>query len=478
MNAEAHIQGLRILLVEDDLQCGKLFKIIVESGGAVATHVTDAEDAVKLLDTSTFDAVVTDIRLPGMDGIALLRHIRQQDDKLPVIVVSAYSSVDTAIAALQLGAQDYLVKPLGASDQLIRSISHAVDRRKLVQHNELLKNELAQREAKYRSLFHNTSVAIFLHKFNGKGELTECVEANDVACQQLGYTSEELLGMTLQDFTAEERRRESMLTHATLVAQGNIALDSILITKEGKRIPVELKSHTLTLNNDQFVVSLTSDISKRRQLERRLADSTEGERTMIGRELHDVLCQDLASIAMLAGVIKQHESTNPAIDSDIELIHTLTTKSVSLVRNLCAGLMTSELENDNLAESLAQLTQRTEAIHRTSCTFESEGNIKDLDKPTATQIFRIAQESINNAARHSDANNVRISLKGQNGIAVMTVEDDGTGMEQTNETSSGWGLSIMKHRANVVGAALDISSRQNGGTIVTCQWIQGNGEAT
>ena len=87
---------------------------------------------------------------------------------------------------------------------------------------------------------------------------------------------------------------------------------------------------------------------------------------------------------------------------------------------------------------------------------------------SASDLYRIAQEAIRNAARHSGAAAIELQLAIEPERLVVAVEDDGIGMPQHAETRGGMGLKIMRYRASIIGALLDIEPREGGGTVVRC----------
>ena len=139
---DQRMKDLHVLLVDDDEDVREFLAMSLEIQDVRATQVSDAESAMAALAAGTFDAVATDMNLPGADGIALLRHIRERYEELPVILITGYSSVTSAVDALKMGAQDYLVKPLETADGLLSAIWKAVDRHKLSQENKALQERL------------------------------------------------------------------------------------------------------------------------------------------------------------------------------------------------------------------------------------------------------------------------------------------------------------------------------------------------
>jgi CheY-like chemotaxis protein len=144
--ARKDLFNLRILLVDDDEACRKFLALGLEQEGMIVTQAPSAEDAIKILQSSYFDAVATDVNLPEMDGVALLRFIREDIGKIPVILITGYGSVGSAVDALKLGAQDYLSKPFENVDKLASSIWRSVERHRLSVQNQALQERLVRAE--------------------------------------------------------------------------------------------------------------------------------------------------------------------------------------------------------------------------------------------------------------------------------------------------------------------------------------------
>lgn len=129
----------RVLLVDDDPASCESLAAVLEDEGYLVSAAEDAESAAGLLDTDTFDAVLTDLKLEGSDGLALLDHIARTQPELRVIIVTGYASLGSAIRAVQKGAFDYLVKPVEIRD-VLAAVERAVElRRAEVREKELLR---------------------------------------------------------------------------------------------------------------------------------------------------------------------------------------------------------------------------------------------------------------------------------------------------------------------------------------------------
>lgn len=101
-----------ILVVDDDDAHRGMLRTMLRSWGYTVEEAADGDNAVALVHEKAFDVVLTDVRMTRMDGISALKGILAYNPALPVVLMTAYSSVETAVEALRLGAYDYLIKPL------------------------------------------------------------------------------------------------------------------------------------------------------------------------------------------------------------------------------------------------------------------------------------------------------------------------------------------------------------------------------
>ena len=132
----------RILVVEDEEKLRRVIELQLVSGGFDVDKAATAEEALKVVDRA--DLVLTDLRLPSMDGLAFLGVIRRQNAHVPVIMMTAFGSVETAVEAMKAGATDFLLKPFGL-DHLMQVVSKALEVRALREENRELKAELGRR---------------------------------------------------------------------------------------------------------------------------------------------------------------------------------------------------------------------------------------------------------------------------------------------------------------------------------------------
>lgn len=111
---------MRILLVEDDHQIGTAIARALEDAGMAADWVTDGVAAIASIDSNAFELVLLDIGLPKKDGLSILKQVRQRKNSIPVIIITAKDAVEDRITGLDLGADDYLVKPFLVDELMAR----------------------------------------------------------------------------------------------------------------------------------------------------------------------------------------------------------------------------------------------------------------------------------------------------------------------------------------------------------------------
>ena len=130
-----------ILVVEDQNSARESLAELLRGEGYEVHEAADGNSAIALIDQHDLDMVLTDLMMPGSDGIAVLRHVRDVSPQTLVMLMTAHASVETAIEALHLGAQDYLLKPLVFAD-VLRKVRHLMEHRKLAWENQLLRREV------------------------------------------------------------------------------------------------------------------------------------------------------------------------------------------------------------------------------------------------------------------------------------------------------------------------------------------------
>jgi signal transduction histidine kinase len=231
---------------------------------------------------------------------------------------------------------------------------------------------------------------------------------------------------------------------------------------------VQTRTAELTRANKK----LQQEIDERRRLEKEIQEISERERKRLGHELHDSLGQQLAGISLLSKVVEKKLRAKSAKEAtDVAEIIELVKQAMDQTRDLARGMHPVDLEEGGLAMSLQELAKRTENLFHIRCTFKYDESC-EIDAPLmAVHLYRITQEAITNAVKHGKTKNIQIELVRRREGSVLTVKNDGLDFPKVfTARGPGMGLQIMGHRADIIGASLDIHKAAEGGTIVACSF--------
>lgn len=177
----------RVLVVDDDAALLNLMALSLERRGYQVEQAGDGLSALKILASQPpFSVLITDLMMPGMTGIELLREARKLDRRLEVVVVTAAPDLDTAITALRAnGAYDYLLKPFESMSQLLLAVERAASQRRLLIEREQLRHEVQLEAERLRALIANTGDSIFSADSQGQLKIVNPAAARLVGSETL-----------------------------------------------------------------------------------------------------------------------------------------------------------------------------------------------------------------------------------------------------------------------------------------------------
>jgi PAS domain S-box-containing protein len=233
---------------------------------------------------------------------------------------------------------------------------------------------------------------------------------------------------------------------------------------------------------EKFAADLTFGIASlrvradRERLQKELLENSEKERCRIGQDLHDGLCQELCGIRLFVDrIIKSvpAELDGTDISNRLKQVRDLLQGNLLDTRNIARGLWPA-IDTDGLVPAISDLAMNAGQQSGIACKFECSGTGLHFGDSTAMHLFRIAQEAISNAIRHSRAKNLTIRLFTEGSETVLDIADDGAGMDNPGGRNAGMGLRSMAYRADVIGGQLEIASEKSAGTRVTCRLRHGN----
>ncbi len=212
------------------------------------------------------------------------------------------------------------------------------------------------------------------------------------------------------------------------------------------------------------------DITQIKSLQQEVASVAAVEQQRIGQELHDGIQQELAGLGLLAQTLCDILPSRAEASRDLaqRLAQGIAAANERL-HALARGLVPLPVDAQSLAPALAELARSTRETFALACLFEpSRVRIPDAD--VATHLYRIAQEAVRNAARHSNADRITIRLAAPEGGVMLEVSDNGIGLPSPGriQQGAGVGLRLMEHRCSLIGGRFIAESQPGGGTRIAC----------
>jgi DNA-binding NtrC family response regulator len=224
-----------ILLVDDKSSMRKVLRQTLESDQRNVLEAEDGEKALETIKSKHVDLVITDIKMPRLDGMTLLKMIRELDTEIVVIIMTAYGTIETAVEAMKLGAYDYVTKPF-STEQVKLTVEKAIERQKLLYENKYLREKLND-QYNYKRIVGNSPAMQPVY------ELIEKVSPTDTAVLVRGEsgTGKELVAHAIH-FNSRRKDKPFIKVNCAVLAEG--VLESELFGHEkgsftgaaGKRI--------------------------------------------------------------------------------------------------------------------------------------------------------------------------------------------------------------------------------------------------
>jgi len=299
---------------------------------------------------------------------------------------------------------------------------------------------------------------------------------NPAAEKIFGYEAQEVVGKNVKVLMPTLYRDEHDGYLANYLRTGRariigIGREVVGLRKDGTVFPMDLSVSEVRLAHKRLFTGFVRDISDRKRLEKEVLQISELEQRRIGQDLHDGLCQQLAGIELMSEVLEQNLSRKSKAEAaQAAKIAEGVRAAIGDTRMLARGLSPVDVESNGLMSALQELASNTEKLFHVACRFECPQPVLVRDHASATHLYRIAQEAINNAIKHGKAREITVRVTARSNQANLTVTDDGRGFVVKPEQTSGMGLRIMKYRAGMIGATLEIRRANGRGMVVACMF--------
>jgi PAS domain S-box-containing protein len=318
------------------------------------------------------------------------------------------------------------------------------------------------------------------------------VRANPAFARLVGYSEAELQGKPIDDFTHEEDvpANDAVFDELLTGKRKRCVIDKRYRRKDGTIIWVHVTVALVRGPADEprYTVALSEDITEQKQAEdamrrsaaelqalsRRLVDLQESERRELARELHDRVGQSLTALSLNLGILRGALSShrNADVRSRLQDSAALVEATARAIENVASDLRPPMLDDHGLVAALQWYAR--EFSERAETAVSVRGDERErLTGDVEIALFRIAQEALNNVAKHARATSVAVKLGRSGSGYEMSITDNGVGLggirEQADRSRLGLGMVTMRERAQAAGGAFDVQALPGGGTRLTVQ---------
>jgi len=411
------------------------------------------------------DLILSDHTMPQFDSIEALKIAKAGKEEIPFILITGTVSEEFAVACIQHGADDYILK-----SNLMR-LPNAI--RNVLSEREAL-TKLRTSEERYRQIVETAHEGIWM--FNKD---FETIFANRKMCDILEYSQDEMMGTKNAWFIDETSK---LMVIRAMQSNVNENTEFRCVTKSGRQIWLQISTSPLVDQNKEFIgmLGMVNDVTDRKEAHEKLVRSEiqirnfakhlnqtmEETSARIAREIHDELGQQLAGIKMALASLKKTEG-QAVREEKIDSIVCDVDDTIQSLRKIATQLRPGILDSLGLIPSIEWMVNEFQRKTGISCLTDMEVREQKFDKDISICFFRVCQESLTNVAKHAQATEVKVKVYQNEKELVLSVSDNGKGIAREKlENPFSMGLLGMRERAGIIGGDLQIISRENAGTTV------------
>ena len=450
----------KVLIIEDNSGDFELVKDYLEEqiSSPVISHAKNFAEAMAMLTSNLLnpDAILLDLTLPDKSGAILIKEIKDLCGGCPVIILTGYSDIKFSIQALSMGVADYLLKDSLTAFTLYKSIVYNVERKSTL-------DKLEESETKYSNLFHMSPQPTWVYDM----QTFKFVRVNKAAIELYGYSEKEFKELTITDISPYENGlRKIKSAYIPGDKEGKFQGKFRHILKSKKIITAEIYSNLIVEGEKMYRLEIAIDVTENILLENRITraiiKTQEEERREIGSELHDNVCQILASSRMSLGMMAK---SLPAKSMKwYEQCKDYISMALNEIRNISHQLAPVLFDDTALEDVFNKLliSFNLNDHYKIELRIDNRVNKCSLTRDVQLNLYRILQEQLRNISNYSNATEISVELNIVNENLVMHTSDNGIGFD-TAQSKNGIGLDNMKRRTELFSGKFEISSTPGSG---------------
>jgi two-component system, LuxR family, sensor kinase FixL len=430
----------------------------LELGGRI---ISTNPGALSLLGAKTADEI------QGRDLLEIVHADSRQSfsDRLSHLPIGKSEPIGADEKFIRLDGREIVVRVILKSIDFEGAFATLVVARDLSEERAMRENLMQAKTLSAQVLANNSLATAIVSIESGR-----FLQTNEVFCRLAGRPQEQIVG---QSFSAIHLvgPNVDLLDFVNFASQtGGEEFEAKLDRTDGSVLDVLVSAKMILSGEERCLLLMMQDLTDLRRLRKDVITISEEERRRFSRDLHDSHCQDLTAIAFFAETIATNLATrdNEAA-KQVRLLVDMVQKSAENVHALAAGLDSQQVQESGLVVALEDLASRTTRRFGLACTAKLDPLLGQLDSTQAINLYRIAQEAVSNAARHSRAHTIILRLRRDGATGILEVQDDGIGFSPA-KNSNGLGLRTMHYRASLIRGNLDIDSKPGAGTVVICSF--------
>ncbi|MDD5038227.1 MAG: response regulator [Dehalococcoidales bacterium] len=507
--------SVKILVIDDEENIRESSIKLLQRKGYDARGAQSGAEALALIQQESFDLLILDVRMPGMDGIEVLRRATELIPDIQVLMLTGHGTIDTAIEAMEYGAIGFLRKPVTV-DNLQKSIDAAIARGNTRKENfrlkalmplfELNKQLLSElEEGKLIDIIlktvsseiaaDNTEIIIWHENENhfikfAKNSTTANLDSSVKTDEDLvGRVSASMKPLVfsradktiIETWDNIQRINSGYGIYVPLVTR-NKPIGVLKVTKLAPHKPL-LSSDleflftlcsqaSIGISNARLYDSLEKAHIEVEELLKRVITNTEDERLRLSLELHDGPIQSIIASQFAVQACRGSLDKNmKQIDEKLQNIGKNLLESTHDLRKIVSDLHPPDLDKSGLLSAIQEYLGITEHEAGLKCHLKVRGKSVKLTNSTERGLYYIVREAVTNTKKHAEASTIQVTIEFQDENLIISVHDDGKGFDTSKEKNTSIiehvGLRSMRERARVLRSDIAIDSKSGEGTTVT-----------